>query len=347
MRVDVQAVVTNKTPNAPYRGAGRPETVFAMDRIVDCLARELRMDPAELRRRNYIRPDELPVRLRHALSRRQSARVRHRRFSRGAREGAGGRGLPDVPGRAAALAGARDPPRHRHLRLRRGHRDRPVRGRDGQARSGRPRARGDGRDQLGPGPRDQLRPGRRRRPRRSDRLGDRDRRRHRGGAVRRRDLREPQRGHGRQLDRRRVSRGADEAGRAPRRRCSRRRRTTSRSRTARSSSRARRPRRSTLARVIQASIPTFAKPGVAPPDFEATRLSPRADRDLCQRRPRGPGRGRRRDRPGDAAQVRRRPRLRSRSSIRSSSRGRCTAASRRVSAARSSRRWSTTRRASS
>jgi len=60
MRVDVQAVVTNKTPNAPYRGAGRPETVFAMDRIVDCLARELRMDPAEIRRRNYIRPDELP-----------------------------------------------------------------------------------------------------------------------------------------------------------------------------------------------------------------------------------------------------------------------------------------------
>jgi aerobic carbon-monoxide dehydrogenase large subunit len=60
MRVDVQALVTHKTPNAPYRGAGRPETVFAMDRIVDCLARELRMDPAELRRRNYIRPDELP-----------------------------------------------------------------------------------------------------------------------------------------------------------------------------------------------------------------------------------------------------------------------------------------------
>jgi len=60
MRVDVEAVVTNKTPNAPYRGAGRPETVFAMDRIVDCLARELGMDPAELRRRNYIRPDELP-----------------------------------------------------------------------------------------------------------------------------------------------------------------------------------------------------------------------------------------------------------------------------------------------
>src|SRR5437870_3949363 len=60
MRVDVQAVVTNKTPNAPYRGAGRPETVFAMDRILDRLGRELRMDPAELRRKNYIRADELP-----------------------------------------------------------------------------------------------------------------------------------------------------------------------------------------------------------------------------------------------------------------------------------------------
>ena len=60
MRVDVQAVVTNKTPNAPYRGAGRPETVFAMDRAMDRLARELRLDPAELRRRNYIRADELP-----------------------------------------------------------------------------------------------------------------------------------------------------------------------------------------------------------------------------------------------------------------------------------------------
>src|SRR6266481_5371378 len=63
MRVDVQATVTNKTPNAPYRGAGRPETVFAMDRIVDCLARELRMDPAELRRKNYLSAADMPYEL--------------------------------------------------------------------------------------------------------------------------------------------------------------------------------------------------------------------------------------------------------------------------------------------
>src|SRR5262245_2275908 len=60
MHVDVKAVLTNKTPNAPYRGAGRPETVFAMDRAVDCLARQLGMDPAEVRRRNYLRGDEMP-----------------------------------------------------------------------------------------------------------------------------------------------------------------------------------------------------------------------------------------------------------------------------------------------
>lgn len=58
--IEFKAVVTNKTPNAPYRGAGRPETVFAMDRIMDCLARKLQMDPAELRRKNMIRGDEMP-----------------------------------------------------------------------------------------------------------------------------------------------------------------------------------------------------------------------------------------------------------------------------------------------
>ena len=60
MRVDVQGVVTHKTPNAPYRGAGRPETVFAMDRAVDGLARQLGVDPAEIRRRNYLRASDLP-----------------------------------------------------------------------------------------------------------------------------------------------------------------------------------------------------------------------------------------------------------------------------------------------
>jgi len=60
LEVECRGVVTTKTPNAPYRGAGRPETVFAMDRIVDRLARELGMDPAELRRRNYLSASDMP-----------------------------------------------------------------------------------------------------------------------------------------------------------------------------------------------------------------------------------------------------------------------------------------------
>jgi carbon-monoxide dehydrogenase large subunit len=63
LHVECRGVVTNKTPNAPYRGAGRPETVFAMDRIVDCLARELRLDPAELRRKNYLTESDMPYEL--------------------------------------------------------------------------------------------------------------------------------------------------------------------------------------------------------------------------------------------------------------------------------------------
>jgi len=58
--LEARSVVTNKTPHAPYRGAGRPEAVFVMDRMADALARELGLDPVEVRRRNFVRPDELP-----------------------------------------------------------------------------------------------------------------------------------------------------------------------------------------------------------------------------------------------------------------------------------------------
>ena len=57
---EVRSVVTNKTPHAPYRGAGRPEAVFVMDRMLDLLARELQLDPAELRRRNLVPPEAMP-----------------------------------------------------------------------------------------------------------------------------------------------------------------------------------------------------------------------------------------------------------------------------------------------
>jgi carbon-monoxide dehydrogenase large subunit len=55
--------VTNKVPNAPYRGAGRPEAAFAMERTIDIVARTLGLEPAEVRRRNMIRADEMPYRV--------------------------------------------------------------------------------------------------------------------------------------------------------------------------------------------------------------------------------------------------------------------------------------------
>jgi len=50
-----RCAVTNTTPIAPYRGAGRPEAAALIERAMDMLAAELRMDPAEIRRRNFIR----------------------------------------------------------------------------------------------------------------------------------------------------------------------------------------------------------------------------------------------------------------------------------------------------
>jgi carbon-monoxide dehydrogenase large subunit len=53
-------VFTNTAPTVPYRGAGRPEAAYIMERLVDQAAREMRIDPAELRRKNLIRPEAYP-----------------------------------------------------------------------------------------------------------------------------------------------------------------------------------------------------------------------------------------------------------------------------------------------
>ena len=55
-----RVVVSNKVPNAPYRGAGRPEACFAMERTIDLVARTLGLEPAEVRRRNMIPAVEMP-----------------------------------------------------------------------------------------------------------------------------------------------------------------------------------------------------------------------------------------------------------------------------------------------
>ncbi len=53
-------VFTNKTPTDAYRGAGRPEATYAIERAMDLLAHEVGVDPAEIRRRNFIGADQFP-----------------------------------------------------------------------------------------------------------------------------------------------------------------------------------------------------------------------------------------------------------------------------------------------
>ncbi len=60
MHVGVTGVFTNTVPVDAYRGAGRPEAIYLLERTVDAAARELGVDPAELRRRNFIGRDEMP-----------------------------------------------------------------------------------------------------------------------------------------------------------------------------------------------------------------------------------------------------------------------------------------------
>jgi aerobic carbon-monoxide dehydrogenase large subunit len=59
-QLDTMVVLTNKVPTTPVRGAGRPQAVFAMERLMDRVARELGLDPAEVRRRNFIQPEQMP-----------------------------------------------------------------------------------------------------------------------------------------------------------------------------------------------------------------------------------------------------------------------------------------------
>jgi carbon-monoxide dehydrogenase large subunit len=60
IHADVTAVFTHTNPVRPYRGNGRPEAAYVIERMIDLAADELGIDPAELRRKNYIAPDAMP-----------------------------------------------------------------------------------------------------------------------------------------------------------------------------------------------------------------------------------------------------------------------------------------------
>ena len=58
--LDIKAVLTNTLPAGPYRGAGRPEAIYIIERLMDAASRASGIDPIELRRRNMIRPEQMP-----------------------------------------------------------------------------------------------------------------------------------------------------------------------------------------------------------------------------------------------------------------------------------------------
>jgi carbon-monoxide dehydrogenase large subunit len=58
----LSAVLTHTAPTGAYRGAGRPENIYITERLFDAAARKMGMDPAELRKRNMIRPEQMPYR---------------------------------------------------------------------------------------------------------------------------------------------------------------------------------------------------------------------------------------------------------------------------------------------
>jgi carbon-monoxide dehydrogenase large subunit len=59
-RVRFRDLYTNLTPTSPYRGAGRPHACFVMERVLDAIAADLDLERAEVRRRNFIQPDQFP-----------------------------------------------------------------------------------------------------------------------------------------------------------------------------------------------------------------------------------------------------------------------------------------------
>jgi carbon-monoxide dehydrogenase large subunit len=62
IQIDVKMVLTNAAPLGPYRGAGRPEAIYLLERLIDAAAPAVGLDRVELRRRNFIPPSAMPYR---------------------------------------------------------------------------------------------------------------------------------------------------------------------------------------------------------------------------------------------------------------------------------------------
>ena len=181
--VEVSAVFTNTTSIGPYRGSGRPEASYIIERLIDNAAREMGIDRAELRRRNTVPSCG------DAVQDRPRLHARLRRVREESRHGAAPRRLP--PLRAPPRRGPRPRQAARHRRRQHHRADLADDGRDGDGEV-RSRRHGHGHPRLDlarPGPRDDVQDPAERaaRPRRG--RHPRDLLRHRSGALRRRHVR--------------------------------------------------------------------------------------------------------------------------------------------------------------
>ncbi len=110
---DVVGVFTNCVPTDAYRGAGRPEATHGIERMVDMLAQELKMDPAEIRFKNFVHADEFPYCTATGLNYDSGdyAKPLHKAMSEA--------GYQQLRRAAVRRARRRPPARNRHLHLRR------------------------------------------------------------------------------------------------------------------------------------------------------------------------------------------------------------------------------------
>ena len=192
------AVYTNKAPGGvAYACSFRiTEAVYLVERLIDCLAYDLEMDPTELRIKNFIQPDQFPYTTQDGLG------VRLRRLRAGHAPGHGDGRLRRAPSGAGREARQGRADGHRRGLLHRGRRRRAAQGhghprpRHGrrQRAAGAPHRQGDPAGVVhepGPGPRDDLRADRGRGARHPAGRHPGAQRRHREHAVRARHLRQP------------------------------------------------------------------------------------------------------------------------------------------------------------
>ncbi len=199
LQMDVIVTHTNKTPVSSVRGAGYPQAAFAIERMFDRVARELKLDRAEVRRRNLIPTEKMPYK--KPLKARSGEQIQ---YDSGDYPGCQAEVLQagcmgHIP--AAAGCGARRWPlsRHRAGARPQGHWPWPVRSRRRAGVADRPHLGADRRRRDGPGPRDRAGADCRRAVRRAGAGYHRRFRRHVGDLARPRRFRQPADGHRRLL----------------------------------------------------------------------------------------------------------------------------------------------------